>query len=197
MNEYYAKCRYTKQGSLVKLDSSSKCLFHCLILKANIEKCILEINFLDTFWIISSSKAARTYPEMQMLGNQNVLTCDYYRRLKIVLTEYTNFPPKNWIWNHFKNVGQKFAVRKCILEYIYTFFVKGEKTMLEDSLLCRVLLLIRTINIILCVGTNNIFFFLSKLIYFDHQYDSWYFEWTEQRKRCSFFQHKSFNLKVV
>lgn len=30
--------------------------------------------------------------------------------------------------------------------------------MLEDSLLCRVLLLIRTINIILCVGTNNIFF---------------------------------------
>lgn len=126
MNEYYAKCRYTKQGSLVKLDSSSKCLFHCLILKANIEKCILEINFLDTFWIISSSKAARTYPEMQMLGNQNVLTCDYYCSLKIVLTEYTNFPPKNWIWNHFKNVGQKFAVRKCILEYIYTFSVKGE-----------------------------------------------------------------------
>lgn len=94
MNEYYAMCRYTKQGSLVKLDSSSKCLFHCLILKANIEKCILEINFLDTFWIISSSKAARTYPEMQMLGNQNVLTCDYYRRLKIVLTEYTNSPPQ-------------------------------------------------------------------------------------------------------
>lgn len=126
MNEYYAKCRYTKQGSLVKLDRSSKCLFHCLILKANIEKCILEINFLDTFWIISSSKAARTYPEMQMLGNQNVLTCDYYRRLKIVLTEYTNFPPKNWIWNHFKNAGQKFAVRKCLSEYIYTFSVKGE-----------------------------------------------------------------------
>lgn len=106
-------------------------------------------------------------------------------------------PPKNWIWNHFKNVGQKFAVRKCILEYIYTFSVKGEKTMLEDSMLCRVLLLIRTINIILCVGTNNIFFFLSKLIYFDHHYDSWYFEWTQQRKRCSFFQHMSFNLKVV
>lgn len=31
---------------------------------------------------------------MQMLGNQNVLTCGYYRSLKIVLTEYTNFPPK-------------------------------------------------------------------------------------------------------
>lgn len=163
MNEYYAKCRYTKQGSLVKLDSSSKCLFHCLILKANIEKCILEINFLDTFWIISSSKAARTYPEMQMLGNQNVLTCDCDRSLKIVLTEYTNFPPKNWIWNHFKNVGQKFAVRKYILELYLYIFCEGGETMLEDSLLCRVLLLIRTINIILCVGTNNIFFLFKQI----------------------------------
>lgn len=106
-------CRYTKQGSLVKLESSSKCLFHCLILKANIEKCILEINFLDTFWIISSSKAARTYPEMQMLGNQNVLTCGYYRSLKIVLTEYTNPPPQKKIESE---ITLKMLVRNLQLE---------------------------------------------------------------------------------
>lgn len=89
MNEYYAMCRYTKQGSLVKLDSSSKCLFHCLILKASIEKSILEITLWIYFESYPHQKQLRAYLEMQVLGNQNVLTRDYDRSLKIVLTEYT------------------------------------------------------------------------------------------------------------
>lgn len=64
---------------------------------------------------------------MQVLGNQNVLTRDYDRSLKIVLTEYTICQKKKWIWNDFNNVGQKFAVRKYIFEYIYSIRVKGEK----------------------------------------------------------------------